>query len=129
MSGTSTTHVHDLFAQLREFKSKLGEDLSCIVFVKRRYSALTLSALINSFFGDDIRSMHLVGHDIRLKLRVCGELRANDGHATALDRFSKGFYHVIVATSVAEEGLDIRSCLLVIRFNPMETLNSYIQSL
>ena len=29
---------------------------------------------------------------------------------------------------ISTKGLDIRSCVLVIRFNPLESLNSYIQS-
>ena len=36
--------------------------------------------------------------------------------------------NLLVATSVAEEGLDIRTCSLVVRFDLPETLSSYIQS-
>jgi ERCC4-related helicase len=48
--------------------------------------------------------MHIVGQDIKLKFVVDNQLQANEAQATAIDKFSKGQYHILVATSVAEEG-------------------------
>jgi len=36
--------------------------------------------------------------------------------------------NIIVATSILEEGLDVQSCNLVIRFDPSPTVCSFIQS-
>ena len=36
--------------------------------------------------------------------------------------------NIIVATSILEEGLDVQSCNLVIRFDPSATVCSFIQS-
>jgi len=36
--------------------------------------------------------------------------------------------NLLVATSVGEEGLDIQTCCLVVRFDLPETVNSFIQS-
>lgn len=36
--------------------------------------------------------------------------------------------NIIVATSILEEGLDVQSCNLVIRFDPCSTVCSFIQS-
>lgn len=36
--------------------------------------------------------------------------------------------NVIVATSILEEGLDVQSCNLVVRFDPASTVSSFIQS-
>lgn len=36
--------------------------------------------------------------------------------------------NIIVATSILEEGLDVQSCNLVIRFDPSVTVCSFIQS-
>lgn len=36
--------------------------------------------------------------------------------------------NIIVATSILEEGLDVQSCNLVIRFDPSSTVCSFIQS-
>lgn len=36
--------------------------------------------------------------------------------------------NIIIATSMLEEGLDVQSCNLVIRFDPSATICSFIQS-
>ena len=36
--------------------------------------------------------------------------------------------NVIVSTSILEEGLDVQSCNLVVRFDPAATVCSFIQS-
>lgn len=36
--------------------------------------------------------------------------------------------NIIIATSILEEGLDVQSCNLVIRFDPSATVCSFIQS-
>ena len=36
--------------------------------------------------------------------------------------------NIIVATSILEEGLDVKSCNLAIRFDPCHTMCSFIQS-
>ena len=36
--------------------------------------------------------------------------------------------NIIVATSILEEGLDVQTCNLVIRFDPSATVCSFIQS-
>lgn len=36
--------------------------------------------------------------------------------------------HIIIATQILEEGLDVPSCNLVIRFDPSATVCSFIQS-
>ena len=36
--------------------------------------------------------------------------------------------NIIVATSILEEGLDVQSCNLVVRFDPSATVSSFIQS-
>ena len=102
--GLLSTQVKELLEQLQFHRELSGEQLSCIIFVKRRYTAFVLSNLINATFKNYIRSMHLVGKDIKLKFVVDNQLQVNEAQATAIDKFSKGQYHILVATSVAEEG-------------------------
>uniref|UniRef100_A0A0D3FXT9 Dicer-like protein 4 n=1 Tax=Oryza barthii TaxID=65489 RepID=A0A0D3FXT9_9ORYZ len=45
-----------------------------------------------------------------------------------VQRFSSGEVNLLVATSVGEEGLDIQTCCLVVRFDLPETVASFIQS-
>ncbi|CAJ1944756.1 unnamed protein product [Sphenostylis stenocarpa] len=45
-----------------------------------------------------------------------------------VDKFRTGVLNLLVATKVGEEGLDIQTCCLVIRFDLPETVASFIQS-
>nr|GEY35432.1 endoribonuclease Dicer homolog 2-like [Tanacetum cinerariifolium] len=45
-----------------------------------------------------------------------------------VDEFREGKVNIIVATSILEEGLDVQSCNLVIRFDLSSTVCSFIQS-
>jgi ERCC4-related helicase len=45
-----------------------------------------------------------------------------------LKAFQEGRYAVLVATAVAEEGLDLRQCHLVLRYDLPATPKSFIQS-
>ncbi|KAK6144956.1 hypothetical protein DH2020_021776 [Rehmannia glutinosa] len=46
----------------------------------------------------------------------------------AVVEISQGTVNIIIATSMLEEGLDVQSCNLVIRFDPSATICSFIQS-
>ena len=46
----------------------------------------------------------------------------------SLFKFRVGAMNCLVATAVVEEGLDIQRCNLVVRFDDIETLRSYVQS-
>ena len=49
-------------------------------------------------------------------------------HVLTMMKFRKGEINCIFATSVAEEGLDVPDCNLIIRFDLYATLIQYIQS-
>jgi len=45
-----------------------------------------------------------------------------------MDKFKKGKCKLLVATNIAEEGTDIQECKVVIYFDLMRNVKSYIQS-
>uniref|UniRef100_A0A803L442 Uncharacterized protein n=1 Tax=Chenopodium quinoa TaxID=63459 RepID=A0A803L442_CHEQI len=45
-----------------------------------------------------------------------------------VDEFRRGAVNILVATSILEEGLDVQSCNLVVRFDPSANICSFIQS-
>ena len=73
-----------------------------------------------------LRSAYLIGHDVSSR-KSYG--MAAETQASYVKRFLSGEINLLVATSVAEEGLDIKPCNCVVQFDFAEkTVTSYIQS-
>ncbi|GAB7356647.1 hypothetical protein MBLNU459_g7366t2 [Dothideomycetes sp. NU459] len=100
-------------------------DHRCIVFVDQRVAARLLHRVFERIGGPHLRSGVLTGS---------GSGRLDDVQATfrsqviTLMKFRKGELNCLFATSVAEEGLDIPDCNLIIRFDICKTMIQYIQS-
>ncbi|THV05043.1 type III restriction enzyme [Dendrothele bispora CBS 962.96] len=100
----------------------------CIIFVEQRQVAACLASVLSSISG--LRDFLKCGYFVR---QSSGDDRASQmmhlvKSTDSLDHFRQGFINVLVATSVAEEGLDFPACDLVIRFDPLQHLVGYIQS-
>lgn len=100
-------------------------DAKCIIFVKRRKTARLLAQLFRDIGTPHLRPDLLIGSgfgdfgDVRVSFRQ---------QILTLMKFKKGEINCLFATSIAEEGLDIPDCNLVIRFDLYDTLIQYIQS-
>ena len=100
----------------------------CIVFVQQKDSARQLHRLFGA--TGDSRFQHM-----RTDFLV-GSTDANPENASltfrqqilTLLKFRKGEVNCLFSTSVAEEGLDIPDCNLVIRFDIHQTMIQYVQS-
>lgn len=131
---TDSAKVRTLIAELRQ---QMEQPEYCgIIFVERRCTAWALGAILRREFGKTVGI--IVGHgsggaleesvggqqmDYKLQnevIRKVGCFRpvlmrllgiAADGYR----QFRKGEITTLVATSVAEEGLDIKPCMLVVR--------------
>jgi dsRNA-specific ribonuclease/ERCC4-related helicase len=137
----------DLLALIKELQHQdwTEENKLCmIVFVERRTVAVLVSLVINAIFsssqptvldgrlgGTRLLSLPLTGAEIKEtaldRSDMFGGSRALT-NADVLEQFRTGAVQIIVATAVAEEGLDIAACKVVIRFNPLKNLVSYLQS-
>ncbi|KAG0263513.1 Dicer-like protein 1 [Mortierella polycephala] len=123
--------IKKLVQVLQEVSAKDG--FCGILFVERRPAVHVLCEFLEECvrfgpeFGlDHIRPVALTGHgskgDIgRHKMQLKEQRRVLSG-------FRKGDFNLLVATDVAEEGLDIDRCRFVIRFDSKTTLISHIQS-
>lgn len=114
--------------RLRDYLDMIFEnsgDARCIIFVKQRYTARLLLDLLPRIANTHLRLSVLIGTrastaaDLKLTCRQ---------QVLTLMRFRKGEINCLLATSVAEEGLDIPDCNTVIRFDLYDTLIQYIQS-
>ena len=97
----------------------------CIVFVEQRASARLLLELFKGHAHPRIRAGLLIGSRRRdytdQRVTIRDQFRN-------MNRFRDGRLNLLLATSVAEEGLDIPLCNLVIRFDLYKTMIQYMQS-
>ncbi|KZO95256.1 P-loop containing nucleoside triphosphate hydrolase protein [Calocera viscosa TUFC12733] len=106
----------------------------CIIFVEQRQVAMVLCWILRhiSYLRSMIRPTFVTGHgdathrSKREEEDIHGmSVKEQQG---AIRAFREGRANVMVATSVAEEGLDFQPCNLVVRFDALHTMVSYAQS-
>ncbi|KAM7508303.1 hypothetical protein LguiA_018756 [Lonicera macranthoides] len=104
-------------------KFRLQQDMKCIVFVNRIVTARSLSYILRNLkFLSSWKCNFLVG--VHSGLKSMSKKTTNN----ILKKFRSGELNLLIATKVGEEGLDIQTCCLVIRFDLPETVASFIQS-
>ncbi|KAJ3363169.1 hypothetical protein GGF32_004740 [Allomyces javanicus] len=108
--------IFDLIAEDLDPDSLLASEQG-IVFVRRRHAAQQLAGILNNRFKH-INAEFLVGQNNAAGKAGVRVTSTNDG----LQRFRDGICRVLVCTSIAEEGLDIPGCSLVIYSEP-DSLN------
>lgn len=94
-----------------------------IVFVEQRLTAFVLCDLFKMANLPNLRPSVLVGVG-----QKGAESSSWKDQEAALEDFRAGIVNVIFATSVAEEGIDIPQCNLVVRFDLYKTPIQYMQS-
>ncbi|XP_057416862.1 dicer-like protein 4 isoform X3 [Lotus japonicus] len=103
--------------------SRLQQDRKCIIFVNRIVTARSLSYILQKLkLLRQWKSDYLVG--VHSGLKSMSRKTMN----VIVEKFRSGELNLLVATKVGEEGLDIQTCCLVIRFDLPETVASFIQS-
>lgn len=102
---------------------RLQPNMKCIVFVNRIVTATCLSYIIQSLkLLLSWKCHYLLGVHSGLKYMSRKTMKI------IVEKFRTGELNLLVATKVGEEGLDIQTCCLVIRFDLPETVASFIQS-
>ncbi|KAH9627009.1 hypothetical protein KSS87_020660 [Heliosperma pusillum] len=118
--GKVTPKVQSLIKVLMKYQHT--DDFRAIIFVERVVSALVLPKVFAELPSlGFINCASLIGHN------NSQEMRTSQMQDT-IAKFKDGRVTLLVATSVAEEGLDIRQCNVVIRFDLAKTVLAYIQS-
>ncbi|MCD7460208.1 Dicer-like protein 2 [Datura stramonium] len=114
--GYLSYKVKCLLESLLEYRDL--KDLRCIIFVERIVTAIVLRSLLNELLPalSGWKTEYTAGHTSvvqsqsrKIQNKIVEDLR-------------KGTVNIIVATSILEEGLDVQSCNLVIRFDPSATV-------
>ncbi|KAM0328030.1 hypothetical protein ACHAQA_005431 [Verticillium albo-atrum] len=98
----------------------------CIIFVEKRNTAMILADLlsIRGIGPAFLRPAALVGNP-----SDPGPLSMSyKDQVITITKFRQGEYNCLLATSIAEEGIDIADCNIVIRFDLFNSVIQYIQS-
>ncbi|KAM7272342.1 hypothetical protein ACFE04_027005 [Oxalis oulophora] len=120
--GFLTKKISSLIESLFEYRELT--DIRCIIFVERVISAIVLQSLLSELLPkiNGWKTKHIAGNNSGLQSQT--RKLQNE----IVEEFRKGLVNIIVATSILEEGLDVQSCNLVVRFDPSATVCSFIQS-
>ncbi|KAK0185901.1 P-loop containing nucleoside triphosphate hydrolase protein [Armillaria mellea] len=99
-----------------------------IIFVEQRQTAMCLAKLLPNLpqLNGLVRCANLVGHGVNSEGVSKDITTGNQGEVVKLFRTKE--INLLIATSVAEEGLDFPACDLVIRFDKVQHLVGYVQS-
>ncbi|XP_071713455.1 endoribonuclease Dicer homolog 2-like [Rutidosis leptorrhynchoides] len=120
--GLLSTKVVCLIEVLAEYRHV--NDMRCIIFVERVITAIVLKSLLRELnpklFGWKTEYTAGSGSIIQSQSRSVQN--------KIVEEFRRGQVNIIVATSILEEGLDVQSCNVVIRFDLPSTVCSFIQS-
>ncbi|GMI87814.1 DICER-LIKE 2, dicer-like 2 [Hibiscus trionum] len=121
-AGFLTSKVLCLIESLYEYRAL--KDIRCIIFVERVVTAIVLQSLLSEFLPKcgSWKAKYVAGNSSGLLSQT------RNKQNEIVEEFRKGMVNVIVATSILEEGLDVQSCNLIIRFDPSPNICSFIQS-
>jgi len=123
LEGDVSPKVWLLWKQLQNVY-KENPETKCIIFVERRLAARTIYECLKDQVSRNFRPAVLLG----------SRSSDYDGGFTIrqqilnVHHFKIGALNCLFTTSVAEEGLDVPDCNLVIRFDIYNTMIQYVQS-
>uniref|UniRef100_A0AAY4BGK5 RNA helicase n=1 Tax=Denticeps clupeoides TaxID=299321 RepID=A0AAY4BGK5_9TELE len=110
---------------LKEFMGR--EEARGIIFTKTRLSAIALNQWISEnkkFEACGVRASHLIGGGDQSVVKPMTSAEQKD----ILNKFRLGDINLLIATTVAEEGLDIKECNVVIRYGLVTNEIAMIQA-
>ncbi|UYV74239.1 DICER1 [Cordylochernes scorpioides] len=110
-----------------------SEQLCCIIFVEQRIIAFVLHMVLKEVSGKwkdfaFVKCQYVIGHSVNSTLLSKMAKMHTSQQTRILEDFRKEKFNILIATSVIEEGMDVHTCNLVIRFDPPRDFRSYVQS-
>jgi ERCC4-related helicase len=117
-------------AKLVDLISEQSLDTTGVIFVKERVVVSVLLQILSTHprTAERFKFATFVGLSRNVKRKVgIHELLDLKSQNESLEAFRVRQKHIIIATDVLEEGIDVAACNLVICFDPPQNLKSFIQ--
>lgn len=129
----SSEQVHALFDILKQYKNESKESLCGIIFVRRRFTAKVLFNILLRLKAVDpeyefLVPNFIVGYNTNPFNDTREGLYNVKMNKKVLEEFRNHKTNLLVATNVLEEGVDIPTCTLVIKFDKPDDYRAYMQS-
>ncbi|XP_043502989.1 endoribonuclease Dicer isoform X2 [Polistes fuscatus] len=128
-------HVLKLIKLLKHFNDNklLDQKFCCIIFVKRRFTAKILYHILKDLHATDeeykfLIPDYVVGFSNNPFKNSKEVLCVSKWNKEVLQRFRNGLSNCVIATDVLDEGIDIPTCTLIVRFDIPTDFRSYMQS-
>lgn len=122
--------LSDKAAKLVEFIVTQSLETTGVIFVKERVIVSMLYQILSTYpqTAQRFKFATFVGlsNNVNKKAGI-HELLDLESQKESLEAFRIREKHIIIATDVLEEGIDVAACNLVICFDPPQTLKSFIQ--
>nr|AFB82635.1 dicer-2 [Penaeus japonicus] len=126
-------HITFKVKSLLEIFSKCNKEVFGLIFVESRNTAKILYDLLLEIAKQNpefsfVKPSYVVGCNSRPGIDIrLAELELRKQRET-LENFRRGETNFLISTSVLEEGVDIRKCNVVVRFDMPQNYRAYVQS-
>ncbi|XP_011871131.1 PREDICTED: endoribonuclease Dicer [Vollenhovia emeryi] len=129
----SSDQIHKLLEILLNH-NKVSEKFCCIIFVKERFTTQVIYHILKILSENDKQQYGFLVPDYVLGFQNSPYKHSREVACIAkwnkevLQRFKRGPTNCIVATDVVDEGIDIPTCTLIIRYDLPMDFRGYVQS-
>ncbi|XP_011693477.1 PREDICTED: endoribonuclease Dicer-like isoform X2 [Wasmannia auropunctata] len=130
----SSDQIRKLFEILLQYNNKLSQQkFCCIIFVRERFMTQVIYHILKTLSTQDKQYSFLLP-DYVLGFQNNPYKNSKEVSCIAnwnkkvLHRFKNGSANCVVATDVVDEGIDVPSCTLIIRYDMPTDFRGYVQS-
>ncbi|KAK0080172.1 hypothetical protein PV326_008304 [Microctonus aethiopoides] len=132
----SSDQVQKLFHVIKKFYNEHTSEkdkFCCIIFVRRRFTAKILYHVLKCLADCDdefkfLTPQYVVGNSADPFKSPFESMCLQKWSEESLSKFRAGVVNCLVATDVLDEGIDVPSCSLVIRYDTPLDFRAYVQS-
>ncbi|EDV54938.1 endoribonuclease Dicer [Drosophila erecta] len=116
----------------KTFANKDHKDISCLVFVERRYTCKCIYGLLLNFIDSTPELRNVLTPQFMVGRNTISQdfegVMDRKNQKAAIQKFREGEANLMICSSVLEEGIDVQACNYVLILDPLKTFNMYVQT-